>query len=87
MSMIPYKDFIASDEKDNIWKPRLFEFKKKRKTFTASDDIICFDTEVCNFYVDPAGKVYSIKDIFKYCNNNPEAIENCFSEWTPGALP
>lgn len=87
MSMIPYRDFIASDKTDNLWTPRTYDFRKKKKLITCSDDILCFDIEVCNFYVDPSGKVYSINDIFKYCNYDPEKIEKCFSEWKAGALP
>lgn len=87
MSMIQYRDFIESDKTHSIWNPRIFEMKKKKKIAKYCDDIVCFDIEVCNFFVSPDGKVYSINDIFKLCNYNAEKIEKIFSEWTPGALP
>ena len=51
------------------------------------DDILCFDTEVCNYYVTPAGEVLSIKDIFRRCNYDLEKIEKMFDVCTPGGLP
>ena len=87
MAMIHYKDFISSDQNDNLWKPHVYECRKGKKLLTYCDDIICFDIEVCNFYVDPEGNVLSINDIFKRCNYNCDAIEKCFLEYTSGALP
>lgn len=87
MAMIHYKDFISGDEKDNLWQPRLFETRKGKKLLTYCDDIICFDIEVCNFFVDPSGEVLSINDIFKRCGYDCEKIETCFTEYTAGALP
>lgn len=87
MAMIPYKDFIAADKKDNIWIPDTYERKQKKKTKIYCDDIICFDTESCNFFVSPDGKVYSINDIFKLCNYHVPKIEKCFETFKAGALP
>lgn len=85
--MIPYKDFIKADKKDNFWQPRIFERKTKKQTKTYCDDIICFDIEVCNFFVDPLGKPHSISDIFALCNNDVNKIDQCFTDWKAGALP
>ena len=68
MAMIPYRDFLEADKTDHIWKPDTYERKLKKETKTYCDDIICFDTESCNFFVSPEGKVYSINDIFELCN-------------------
>ena len=87
MSMIPFRDFICSDHYDNIWKPDIYERKKKKQTVQYCDDIICFDTESCNFYVDPEGKAHSINDIFRMCKNDCKKIEEIFTTWTPGTLP
>lgn len=87
MSMIGFRDFICSDTIDNIWKPDIFEVKKKKTSLLCCDDIACFDIEVCNFFVSPGGAVYSISDIFKMCNNDVKKIEKCFAEFKPGALP
>ena len=87
MSMIPYQDFIAADGKDNIWKPRIYSVKTKKKEKFYCDDIICFDIEVCNFYVDPLGNVHSINDIFDLCSYKTDLIEECFTTWTAGCLP
>lgn len=51
------------------------------------DDILCFDIEVCNYYVTPAGEVCSIKDIFRKCNYDLDRIEKMFDVCTPGGLP
>lgn len=87
MAMIDFRDFIANDKQDNIWRPILYTRREKGNIVYYSDDIICFDIEVCNFYVDPSGKVYSINDIFALCNNDPEKIEEKFTSFTAGALP
>ena len=87
MAMIGFRDFICSDRVDNIWKPDIFEVKKKKTSILCCDDIACFDIEVCNFFVSPWGAVYSISDIFKMCNNDVKKIEECFAEFKPGALP
>lgn len=87
MAMIGFRDFIASDRQDNFWKPLIYKRKKKKQDVYYCDDIVCFDIEVCNFYVDPEGKIYSINEIFSLCNNNPDKIEKCFREWKAGALP
>ena len=87
MAMIPYKDFIKADKKDNIWKPDTYERKQKKETKVYCDDIICFDTESCNFFVSPEGKVYSINDIFELCNYDVPKIEECFQTFKAGALP
>lgn len=87
MAMIPYKEFIATDKKDNIWTPDTFERKRKKETKVYCDDIICFDTESCNFFVSPEGKVYSINDIFELCNYDVPKIEKCFETFKGGALP
>lgn len=87
MSMIPYNDFIVADEKDNIWKPRIYSVKTKKKEKFYCDDIICFDIEVCNFYVDPLGNVKSINYIFELCGYKTDLIEECFTTWTAGSLP
>ena len=58
MSMIPYRDFIRDDQMDNFWKPDIYRVKKKRKWLYFCDDIICFDIEVCNFFLnEQTGKV------------------------------
>lgn len=87
MAMIPYNDFIKADKKDNIWKPNTYERKQKKETKVYCDDIICFDTESCNFFVSPEGKVYSINDIFEMCNYDVPKIEECFQTFKAGALP
>lgn len=87
MAMIPYKDFIAADKKDNIWHPDTYERKRKKETKIYCDDIICFDTESCNFFVSQEGKVYSINDIFELCNYDVPKIEECFQTFKAGALP
>lgn len=87
MDMIPYRDFIASDKQDNFWRPAIYKEKKRSKEYKYCDDIICFDMEVCNFYVDPAGNVLSINDIFKRAGYMPEKIEEMFKAYKPGALP
>lgn len=51
------------------------------------DDILCFDIEVCNYYVTQDGEVLSIKDIFKKCNYDLEQIDKMFDTCTPGGLP
>lgn len=51
------------------------------------DDILCFDIEVCNYFVAPSGEVLSIEDIFKRCNYNKDDIEKCFDEFQPGGVP
>lgn len=87
MAMIPYQDFLDADKRDKIWKPDTYERKLKKETRTYCDDIICFDTESCNFFVSPEGKVYSINDIFELCNFNVPKIEKCFETFKAGALP
>lgn len=87
MSMISYKDFIAADEKDTIWKPRIYSVKKKKREMFYCDDIICFDIEVCNFFVDPLGNAHCINDIFKLSGYDPKQIEECFTSWKAGCLP
>lgn len=51
------------------------------------DDILCFDIEVCNYYVTPENEVLSIKDIFARCNYDLDAIEKYFDKVQPGGLP
>ena len=86
--MIPYRDFIESDKRDNFWKPRIFEVEKKKKTLYFCDDIICFDIETCNFFADPeTGAVYSINDIFEQAGYMPKRIEALFDKYLPGCLP
>lgn len=88
MAMIPYKNFIEADQRDNFYKPLVYTVKKRKKEYQYCDDIFCFDIEVCNFYYDPKSKkVYSINDIFEVCNYNPEKIEAMFDTLQPGALP
>ena len=85
--MIPYKDFIRDDTRDNFWKPDIFRIKKKRKWIYFCDDIICFDIEVCNYFVSEEGKIYSINDIFKAAGYMPKTIEEYFDKCHAGALP
>ena len=88
MSMIPYRDFIRADEKDNFWRPEIFREKRKRKYYYYCDDILCFDMEVCNFFVnEKTGQIYSIEDIFKEAGYMPERIEELFATLQAGALP
>lgn len=87
-NMIPWRDFVDSDRRDNFWRPACYEVRKKRKTLNFCDDIFCYDIETCNFFVDPkTGKVYSINDIFELCGYMPEKIEECFENFLPGCLP
>ena len=86
--MIPWREFVESDKSDNFWKPKTFEVKKKNKKWNYCDDIICFDVETCNFFVDPeTEKVYSINDIFELAGFMPEKIEEYFEKFLPGCLP
>lgn len=88
MAMIPYMDFIEADRRDHFWKPQIYEVKKRRKTATFCDDIITFDIETCNFFVDPETlDVYSIDDIFKLAGYDPKKIEEYFDAFDPGCLP
>ena len=61
-------------------------FKSGKKMY--GDDILCFDMEVCNYYIDCIGRVLSIKDVFRRYNYDLDKIEEAFkNELTPGGLP
>lgn len=77
--MVYYKDYINED----IYTAKIMKYRKK----LICDDIICLDIETCNYYVDAAGKVYSIKDIFEKCKYRTDRIERAFEDYRPGALP
>lgn len=53
----------------------------------ASDDILAFDIETCNYYVTPSGEILSIRDIFARCKYDLDEIDKMFDEVTPGAVP
>lgn len=65
----------------------IIQHRKKCGKKYVADDILCFDIEVCNYYVSPEGDVCSIKDIFKRCNYNLDKIEAAFDTYHAGGLP
>lgn len=78
--MQPYKECM---EEDYIIAHNI---KSGKKVYC--DDILCFDMEVCNYYIDRIGRVLSIKDVFRRYNYDLDKIEDAFkNELTPGGLP
>lgn len=77
--MIYYKDYL----KEDIFVPTICKMRKNK----ISDDIICLDIETCNYFVDPAGNVLSIRDIFEKSKYKIEKVEHYFETCEAGAVP
>ena len=76
--MIEFQDYINRD----LFNPKLDILNRKK----ICDNIICFDIETCNYFVQD-NAVYSINDAIVKCGHNVKAIENFFETATAGACP